>query len=298
MSRRLQWPADGAGWPHATASRLVAVGDQRWFVQRLGRGAGVLLIHGTGASAHSWRDVMPRLEAQFDVVAVDLPGHGFSSLPDASRMSLPGMAAALGGLLGELRFDPAVVVGHSAGAAIALRLVLDGGAAPAAVVSFNGALRPLAGAAGQFFAPLARLFAAAPGLPELFAWRAAHPQAVRRLVDGTGSRIDAEGVALYARLVGNPGHVQGALAMMAQWDLHALQADLPKMPVPVSLVVGSADRTVPPRQSAEVLQRLPPSPLTTLVEWPGLGHLAHEERPDLAADQVIGVARRAGRLAG
>jgi magnesium chelatase accessory protein len=51
---------------------------------------------------------------------------------------------------------------------------------------------------------------------------------------------------------------------------------------------------VPPKQSAEVLQRLPASPLTTLTEWPGLGHLAHEERPALAAEHVIGVARRAG----
>lgn len=298
MTRRLQWPRDGAGWPHAAASALVAAGDQRWFVQRLGAGPGALLIHGTGVSAHSWRDVMPRLARHFEVVAVDLPGHGFSSLPPGARMTLPGVAAALGDLLRELRFDPGIVVGHSAGAAIALRLVLDGRATPAAVVSLNGALRPLSGAAGQFFAPLARVLAAAPGLPELFAWRAASPQAVRRLVDGTGSRIDPEGLALYARLVRNPGHVEGALQMMARWDLHALQFDLPKVPVPVSLVVGSADRTVPPSQAAEVLRRLPASPLTTLTEWPGLGHLAPEERPDLAAEHVIYVARRAGRLPG
>lgn len=294
MARRLQWPQDGAGWPLAEASGLVEVDAQRWFVQRLGRGPALLLLHGTGASAHSWRALLPRLAERFDVLAPDLPGHGFSGLPPAGGMTLPGIAAALGALLRRLRLRPVLIVGHSAGVAIAVRLCLDGLAAPRAMLGFNPALAPWAGAAGRFFAPLARLLAAAPLVPDLFAWRAGSPAALARLIDGTGSTLEAEGLALYARLVRNPGHVEGALAMMANWDLPALWRDLPGLRVPLRIVVGGADRAVPPAQARAVLQRLPPSPLAGIVEAPALGHLAHEERPDWAVDQVLALAREAG----
>ena len=291
MARRLQWPQDGAGWPGAGHARLLDAGGVRWFVRRQGQGPVVLLLHGTGASSHSWRGLLPRLQSRFDLVAVDLPGHGFSSLPSSSAMTLPGIAAALGALLGRLGAEPALLVGHSAGVAVALRLCLDGRAAPTAVLGFNAALLPWAGAAGQLFAPLARLLAAAPGVPGLFAWRAASPAALQRLIDGTGSRLDAEGIACYARLVRNPGHVEGALAMMARWDLLALWRDLPRLRVPLTLVVAGGDRTVPPAQADEVLRRWPPGVPVRRIDWPRLGHLAHEERPDRAAEAVLDVAR-------
>lgn len=291
MARRLQWPQDGARWPGAAHARLLDAGGVRWFVRRQGRGPVVLLLHGTGASSHSWRDLVPRLQSRFDLVAVDLPGHGFSSLPSPSGMTLPGVTAALGALLRQLDAEPALLVGHSAGVAVALRLCLEGLVAPAAVLGFNAALLPWAGAAGQLFAPLARLLAAAPGVPELLAWRAANPAALQRLIDNTGSRLDAEGIACYARLVRNPGHVEGALAMMAHWDLQALWHDLPRLRVPLTLVVAGGDRTVPPAQADEVVRRWPPGGPVRRVDWPGLGHLAHEERPDRAAEAVLEAAR-------
>jgi magnesium chelatase accessory protein len=152
-------------------------------------------------------------------------------------------------------------------------------------------LLPLAGLAGQFFLPMARLMAAAPFVPQLFAWRAADKVVLQRLIDGTGSTLDADGMALYARLVANPGHVQGALGMMANWDLAALQRDLPKLQVPVSLVVGSQDRAVPLAQARQALALLRAVPGSSLTEWQGLGHLAHEEQPQRAAEFVLALAR-------
>lgn len=298
MARRLQWPQDGVGWPLAACSSLVDIGAQRWFVQRQGRGPGLLLLHGTGASAHSWRALVPRLAQRFDVLAPDLPGHGFSDLPSAQGLTLPGMAAALAALLRRQQLRPALIVGHSAGVAIALRLCLDGLAAPRAVLGFNPALKPWAGAGAPFFASLARLLSAAPVVPDLLAWHARSPTALARLIDGTGSKLDAEGMALYARLVRNPGHVEGALAMMANWDLRALWRDLPKLRVPLRVAVGTDDRTVPPLQAREVLARLQSPAPGGLVEAPGLGHLAHEERPDWAVDQVLTLAMDAGVFTG
>jgi len=62
--------------------------------------------------------------------------------------------------------------------------------------------------------------------------------------------IDPEGIALYGQLVSNPGHAAGALGMMANWDLPQLEKDLPHLKTPLSLIVGSNDQTISPRQAA------------------------------------------------
>ena len=77
----LDWDRDGQNWPHRQASRFVEAGGIRWHVQIMGQGPVMLLLHGTGAASHSWRDIMPLLAAQFTVVVPDLPGHGFTRAP-------------------------------------------------------------------------------------------------------------------------------------------------------------------------------------------------------------------------
>ncbi|MGH1551379.1 hypothetical protein ACRAWF_01845 [Streptomyces sp. L7] len=57
---------------------------------------------------------------------------------------------------------------------------------------------------------------------------------------GTGSTIDATGERLYRRLVGSPGHVAAALEMMANWDLHPLGRDLPRLKTALLLVAATA----------------------------------------------------------
>ena len=87
----MDWARDGADWPHAAHSRFVEVAGQRWHVQLLPGPAAdapvVLLVHGTGASTHSWRALMPLLARRAAVLAVDLPGHGFSRPRRAWRRS-------------------------------------------------------------------------------------------------------------------------------------------------------------------------------------------------------------------
>ena len=95
-SRRLGWERDGSDWPNRRHSRFVDAAGLRWHVQCAGAGPSLLLLHGTGAATHSWRDVLPRLATRFRVVAPDLPGHGFSSAPEDRGFSLPGMAAGIG----------------------------------------------------------------------------------------------------------------------------------------------------------------------------------------------------------
>jgi len=286
LSDPLDWERDGQDWPNREASRFVRAGGLRWHVQRLGSGPGLLLLHGTGAATHSWRDLLPWLAGRFDVVAPDLPGHGFTGAPPGHDLTLPGMARALRALLRELDFWPEAIVGHSAGAAIGCRMCLDGAVAPRTVVGLNAALLPFRGAAARVFPPLAKLLTWSPGVPRLVAWRARDPAVVGRLIKDSGSRLDRDAVRLYARLVQSPTHVASALAMMARWDLEPLFAALPALAPRLVLLAAEGDRFVEPSAAAEVASRVPG---TEIVRIPALGHLAHEERPDEIAARILGL---------
>ena len=292
MSARLHWETDGANWPHRAASRFVSSSGLLWHVQHWRRSAPVVvLIHGTGASSHSWRDMVPLLEPHCELVLMDLPGHAFTSMPvggpSSSMMSMPGMAQALAALFDALAIRPTLVVGHSAGAAVAVRMCLDHLIQPRSLLSINGALTPLEGLSGRIFSPLAKVLTLAPLVPELFAWRAAGPAVLDRLIHGTGSTLNPEGVALYRQLVSNPGHAAGALGMMANWDLPKLWRDLPHLMTPLNLVVGANDHIVSPDTGLRVASALTAQPRPVVQTLPGLGHLAHEEAPELIAARIV-----------
>jgi len=296
---RLIWERDGQDWPHREASQFICAGGLRWHLQRFactapvatGAPPVILLLHGTGASTHSWRGLAPRLARYAEVLSPDLPGHGFTAAQageiSGATLSLPGMAGAMGELLGQLALTPTLVVGHSAGAAIATRMCLDRLIAPRHLIGLNAALLPLGGLAGRFFSPVAKLMATMPLVPRVFAWQAEDPSVLQRLIDSTGSQLDPTGLALYGRLVRNPGHAAGALGMMAHWNLDDLAEQLPQLQTPLSLVVGAGDRTVPPAQATQVMARLSAAARGGLHTLPGLGHLAHEERPGWVAPLVL-----------
>lgn len=291
----LSWDKEGQDWPHRDASRFVVAGGLTWHVQVGGQGPVLLLVHGTGASTHSWRDLWPRLSERFTVVAPDLPGHAFTTRPSDDRMSLPGMAAALTALMRAMALEPRLAVGHSAGAAILAQMALDRSIAPAGLVSLNGALLPIGGLAGQIFSPLAKLFATSTVMPRLFARWASDREVVERMLAQTGSKLDRSGLALYGRLARDPGHTAGALAMMANWDLRPLVRRLPALPVPLLLVVGSRDGSVPPNDAFRVRALVPGASVRTLRD---LGHLAHEEKPGPVAALIVQQAEAWGIQAG
>lgn len=287
MSRPLVWDSDGRDWPHRQASRFVAAGSLTWHVQEMGSGPALVLLHGTGAATHSWRHLMPLLAQHNRVIAMDLPGHGFTRGRPAGGLTLPGMAAAVATLLQELEVQPERLIGHSAGAAIALRMVRDGFAVPE-VVGLNAALSPFPGFFAPLFQGLARALVLNPLVPRLFAASArTSGNTGRLLVRSTGSHIDAEGVRCYAMLLGNALHCRGALEMMAGWDLAGLQRDLPKVAAQVRLIHGAKDAAVPVGSVEQAVKLMPQATLKALA---GLGHLAHEERADLVAEAMAAAA--------
>jgi magnesium chelatase accessory protein len=274
-------------WPNGQHSRFVERGRIRWHVQIMGSGPALLLLHGTGASSHSFRALMPLLAERFTVVAPDLPGHALSEAPASFEPTLPAMAAALDELLEALELGkPPVAVGHSAGAALIARMTLDRTITPRLLVGLGGAFVPFRGVARALFPRTARLLALASKVVDL---RVRDTEIVRRVLESTGSVLDHEGVELYRRLSERPAHVAAVLSMMASWDVEPLFRELPDLEVPFLLIAGEGDRAVSVAQQRAVTAR---TPHARLVVVPGAGHLLHEERPAAVARLIFDAVDR------
>jgi magnesium chelatase accessory protein len=261
----------------------------RWHVQRSGAGPAVVLLHGTGAAIHSWRTLTPKLDRDFLVIAPDLPGHGGSEILDPGVISLPAMARELQRLFSVLEVEPALLVGHSAGAALALRMTLDGRARPAGLIAINGAFVPYGGAAGRLLAPLAGLCGSSRLLTGFLARQARDPRAVGRVIASTGSTLDRTALEHYSLTWQDPAHLAATFAMMGNWDLRSLQRDMPALGVPLHLLVADNDGAVDPGQAKRVVELCRTARVTYLA---GLGHVAHEEDPDLIARYIVADANR------
>ena len=175
----MQWARHRAVWPLAQHSRFVPAGGFDWHVQVLGQGPCMLLLHGTGSGNFSWRGMLPELARHYTVVAPDLPGHAFTSRGPQASLSLPGMSAGLRALLLAMNLKPRVVVGHSAGAAIAAHMVLhEPSLADTTLIGLNPAWLPLPGSAAWLFGPAAKVVALNPLSAWAFAKMAAKPGAV------------------------------------------------------------------------------------------------------------------------
>ena len=273
---RLDWDTDGRSWPHRSASRFMQTQSYDWHVQIAGPDIGpvILLLHGTGAASHSWRHLLPLLSTRYRVVAPDLPGHGFTRPRGHADLSLPGMVRALNELLASLDRCPAVVLGHSAGAAIAVSLAASqASAVPRHVIGLNGAFLPIRGNA--LFSPLAKALFANPFSASMFSLLARATPLGGNLLTATGSSIDEEGKALYRMLLASPAHVRGALGMMAAWDLTRFDATLRRLPFPMTLIAARDDPMVPIENSSHAARQASGSRLILTDRG---GHLLHECR--------------------
>jgi len=263
-------------WPNREYSRFVTIEGLRWHVQVRGSGPVLLMIHGTGASAHSWAGMADALAQNFTLVMPDLPGQGFSeSLPDG-QVNIAGFAASLHKLLGALGAQPKIIVGHSAGAVIATHLTLHYQLSPAAIVSLNGSFLPFGSAAAPVFNRLARWLSRSRLLAYITAAHGLFTRPVRNMLTETGSHPTQTMLNCYQALLSRPDHILGTLKMMAGWDLGAQREQLPTLRVPIHLVTCDNDKTVSPWQSERLADFITQS---SLYRIPALGHLGHEEDP-------------------
>ena len=278
MTSQTAWHEAAAFWPRAETSRFVAVGDIDFHVQVSGVGEDVLLLHGAGASAHSYSGLAARLSERYRVIAPDLPGQGFTTLLPLEAVGLVPFAHYLRELMSTLEATPRWIIGHSAGAALGAQYALDADTPPEAILCINAAFNPFGSVAAPLFSKTAKWFARSLWLPKVLASPALRWRATGSMLADTGSAVNPLMSRCYDTLLGNPDHIAGTLRMMAGWDLPPLLRRLPTLKMPVCLAAAEGDRTIPPERSTSVARDLPHA---RIMRIPNLGHLAHEENPEV-----------------
>ena len=246
---------------------------------RTGTGPTLLLLHGIGSARQDWATLLPHLTPDFDVLAVDLPGHG-ESLPVEGRPTVGALADALEADLDARGLGAVHVFGNSLGGRLALELARRGRARSVVAVAPSGSnvlperLYQLA------FMATARLTARAlrPVLPALARRRAPRTLLLAGLRAQPWKATQDEVLALRAGFGGSPDFWQQLL-----W---ALLLDVPfgvrEIRCPVTLAQGLLDPVAPmqtPRYAALVQG-------STLALLPWSGHAPHSDQPALLARLV------------
>ncbi len=242
----------------------------------MGAGEDALLLHGAGASAHSYAPLVNHFQSLIRMFVPDLTGHGFTKSPKG-RARLPDVARDLGNLLVSESVTPQLVIGHSAGGAIALEMTRRGLIAPERIVILNGALEDFKGAAGVVFPMLAKMLVLNP-LTGMFL--SSGPQSMsqaRSVIRSTGSELADAQLKPYAHLIGRKSHIDGALGMMAQWSLADLNKALPQITTPTLFIHGAKDSAVDVSVAKRAAKAMPNAELVVIEN---AGHLAHEEAPE------------------
>jgi magnesium chelatase accessory protein len=270
-------------WPNKSASRFLSVRDYKWHFQLIGAGKPtVLLIHGTGASTHSWAPIIQYLGDHCQILVLDLPGHGFSGIPRFGRSTLGAITDGFTQLLTDLKLTPSHIVGHSAGAAIAVQLAART-MISTPVTCINAAFGNFSGMAGIMFPYIAKLAAIAPFSSSFIAQMAQDTNRVGNLMDSTGSKLSADQLRGYQFLFQRKQHVQGTLQLMADWNLDNFLSKLTLVQNQIQFVTGKNDLTVPPSVSQDWAKRIKTA---TILEYEGYGHLIHEEAPEIIAPLI------------
>ena len=264
-------------WPYSEYSQHLETSLHSWHIQRLGKSGGkkILFIHGTGSSCHTWSDTVEYLLDEFEVLLVDLPGHGFSKIPAPNQSSLQSIFNGSMELIKKIPFVPDLIVGHSAGAAIAV-LLSEKIKAKSGVICINAAFGEFPGLAGVMFPIFAKIIAVVPFSSDVLAGLSKNKERTEKLIANTGSTITKDNLNLYKVLFSKPNHVKGTLKLMAEWSLSEFLKNLKNCNSNINFLVGNLDKTVPISISKKWSQILP---RTKYDEISGAGHLVHEEKP-------------------
>lgn len=128
--------------PSNVTHRQVKVGNLSVFFREAGNAADptILLLHGFPSSSHMFRDLIPLLANRYHVVAPDLPGFGFTEVPESAKYvySFENLAKTIGAFTEVLRLKRYAILVFDYGAPVGFRLALANPERITAIISQNG----------------------------------------------------------------------------------------------------------------------------------------------------------------
>ena len=257
-----------------------------------GNGPPMLMLHGFGANAYTWRHVEPALAERHKVISLDLKGFGQSDKPFDDDYSAFDQANLVADFIVAHNLKNLTVVGHSFGGGVALLLALDERpqlkrrikrlvlidtiAYPQKIPIFFKVLRtPVANHVSTRMTP-----------PYVQARTALH------IAYYDDSKISFQDIAAYAQPLTTPGGKHALIETAKSIDLDDFK-DITKryrtIKQPVLIIWCDHDKIVPEGVGRQLHSELPRS---TFKKMSGCGHLPHEEKPEETATAILAFAQR------
>jgi pimeloyl-ACP methyl ester carboxylesterase len=253
---------------------------------RAGTGSALLLIHGLGSDRHVWDSVVDELRSHFDVIAIDLPGHGRSTRVRPGQDVTPvGLAHSCATLLDELGLSQVDVAGSSLGGWVAIELALQSRARSVTAMAPAGFWRdglvPVVAHTNRWLARLVSPIAA----PLL------RLQALRAIGFWSSSARPAElDVELTVHATNSLANATGWAAALAATHHRRCSALSLSPTVPLTVVWGDSDRILPAAYCQE------PDGLPAHARWIRLsscGHVPMWDQPDKSVQLILDTVRSA-----
>jgi magnesium chelatase accessory protein len=272
-------------WPNRQHSRVISAGDLDWHVQLTGTGPAVLLLHGTGSSTHSWSDLIPLLENHAQVLVPDLPGHAFTLGAKLEDLKLDEIARSLQLLITQLGIEaPSIVVGHSAGAPLALRFAAAALKQPKLVIALNPSFIPPPPIYTSFFGPLLGPITRSSTLSSLLASLSPSLGMVDKLLDSTNTILPEARRVYYRKLFERSDHVRGSMNFMAAADIQKVLAEADLYQGKLICVLGNQDAWIPVKPLEKIIRDH--FSTAEIMKWEG-GHIMHELEPGKVAQLIL-----------
>jgi len=268
---------------HLPPDHFLAIDGQRVHVRVSGEGPPLVLLHGFMASFYSFRRIVPGLSDHFRVISIDLNGFGLTERPASPEAYRIGDQADLvARVLAEIGAGPAMLLGHSYGAAVASVTALRHPEAVRGLVLVSPASR---------FDKLPWYLKIRPGKEVLyFLCRrlVSQPDRYRRIserafhVEGSHTVEDSETYRGHLLIDGLRSTFFGFMEVLGGKGFTRIPFE--EIGQPALVIAGDKDIIIPLEQCREVAAQLPGGSLEVFDEC---GHSAPEERPDEVVAAVL-----------
>lgn len=259
---------------------FVAVGGQAVHVVDRGpkEAPALVLLHGFGASAVSWRRVSPQLDATFRTLAIDMNAFGYTERSrDPDVYTLDGQAALVIGVLDALGIDRAHVAGHSYGGGVAQWLATHHPERVRSLILIDST-SPIYASSRRSRSASLRPFA------DLFLRTVAlRPKYIRRGLEGTfydKRLVTEELVQLYLEPLKTEGEPFAYRAISRPNAKEPTTFDASRIRQPTLAIWGANDDRITVEAGRAVAAAIPDHRFVVLPEC---GHNPHEEKPDETA---------------
>lgn len=256
---------------------LPAAGDEeeceiaRIHYLEAGVGEPLLLIHSVGQSLYTWRNVFAELSDNYRVIAIDLPGHGYSSRPDSFSYTADDIAAVINSILDALNVKSAHMIGFSLGAMYMLRFLslFPRRVANCIAISPGGITEQMPKLIHQLQTPLVSTFARN-------LYTASNVRALLTECFADPALADDHVVRQYYEPISDGLAREALMYALRNFDMDAIAEGLMPVEHEVLVLWGKNDRWHPPAGSV-YFQSLLRSGRYYLVR--NAGHLLQEEAP-------------------